>query len=116
MFDAYVISAMDCSLSHLSLPPSLSLSLSPAIVGSRFDFCKSLLAGTSVSNLTLFQLVTILTAILDFGNHIDLLIIYIYIVVYIPDSVHLLFEILLYFLCQPNSEISNFSDIIIIKF
>ena len=55
--------------------------------------------------------VTISTAILDFGNHIDLTD-HIDSFVYIPDSENLLLKILLYFLCQLQSEISKLSDML----
>ena len=48
-----------CALRHIwaSLTTEASKTIAAAIVGSRLDFCNSLLAGTSVSNLTRLQLV-----------------------------------------------------------
>ena len=40
---------------NASLTTEASKTIAAAIVGSRLDFCNSLLAGTSVSNLTRFQ-------------------------------------------------------------
>ena len=46
-----------CALRHIraSLTTEASKTIAAAIVGSRLDFCNSLLAGTSVSNLTRLQ-------------------------------------------------------------
>ena len=57
------------------------------------------------------QLFDMLAAILDFCNHIDFFD-HINSFVYIQDSEKLLFEIFLHFLCQLNSEISKFSDML----
>ena len=50
-----------CALRHIraSLTTEASKTIAAAIVGSRLDFCNSLLAGTSVSNLTRLQLNTL---------------------------------------------------------
>ena len=47
------------ALRHIraSLTTEVSKTIAAAIVGSRLDFCNSLLAGTSVLNLTCLQLV-----------------------------------------------------------